>query len=770
LNCEKNQRNTPVRPEHEWELEVGRALAAVSRELIQPDKSFAEIAKIVLDWAKKLTDSDHGYVSSIDPQTKANVSYTLTEMMGKDCRLSSEDMRIEFPVGEDGKYPTLWGHALNTRESFYTNDPASHPMSTGLPEGHVPMTRFLSVPAVVSGILKGQIALANSTRDYTDRDLEAIKQLAAPYGLALQRKRAEVRLARSEERYKLAQRAANIGSWDWDIITGELHWSETIEPLFGFGIGEFEKTYEAFLETVHPEDRQILTDSVTKCVEQDEEYAIEHRIIWPDGTVRWMSETGDVFRDGKGRALRMLGVVQDITEKKLARQRLDRMFGEVKKSHDDYLSILNMMRVGILVCQANGRATFANEAANEILNLPLGRIKGKHWSELIPFEKPDNVAIEKLFSTDLEKREKIQADVLFPNRKRYRLEIELRDDPRNQDGRIFFLYDMSEVHDLRNMLEKRAQFGDLTGKSSAMQDVFKRIREVATVDWTVLIEGETGTGKELVASAIHYSSPREAKPFITVNCAGLTDSLLSSQLFGHKKGAFSGAIEDHRGFFEEASGGTLFLDEIGDISPKLQLGLLRVLEAREINRVGESRPRKVDARILVATNKDIQKEVDAGVFRADLLYRIRVARLQLPPLRERREDIPLLAASFLDKSRVATGKEVTGISAMAMNALLDHHWPGNVRELKTAIEFATLHCAGDMIEFDDLPPEIEAYLGKKADTHLPQANAVLDQRQRILLALEQTGGNRNQAAQALGISRATLFRRLAEYGITKPHK
>jgi DNA-binding NtrC family response regulator len=294
-----------------------------------------------------------------------------------------------------------------------------------------------------------------------------------------------------------------------------------------------------------------------------------------------------------------------------------------------------------------------------------------------------------------------------------------------------------------------------------MQSIYQRIQEVSNVDWTVLIEGETGTGKELVARAIHFASHRKKGPFIAVNCAGLTDSLLTSQLFGHRRGAFTGAVEDHKGLFEVANGGTLLLDEIGDISKSMQTSLLRVLEEKEITRLGESKPRKIDVRILTSTHRDLSQDAENGHFRPDLLYRIRVARITLPLLTERREDIPLLTDLFLGQSRAATGKAVTGVSEEAMRILLQYRWPGNVRELKSAIDFATLHCRESVISVEDLPPEI--VYAKHSEP--PTDTLYEDERQLILAALESAKGNRTVAARHLGISRATLYRRMAHLEI-----
>ena len=387
------------------------------------------------------------------------------------------------------------------------------------------------------------------------------------------------------------------------------------------------------------------------------------------------------------------------------------------------------------------------------------KISGKKWNRVLPFQKEDFPRIETMLRRAAPKRKKIEAKFGIPGKKGIWLEVEINDDPRDPDRKIMALYDMSEVYDLRHLLEKRAKFQDIVGKSEPMQAVYARIKEVATVDWTVLIQGQTGTGKELVARAIHATSHRRDKPFIAVNCAGLEDSLLTSQLFGHRRGAFTGAVEDHKGFFEAAAGGTLFLDEIGDISKSMQASLLRVLEEKEITRVGESRPRKVDVRILAATHRNLSEAAEAGNFRRDLLYRIRVARIALPPLRERREDIPLLYETFLAVGRAVTGKNVQRLSDDALRLLLNYDWPGNVRELKSVVESAILGCEGAVIQKQDLPFEI---LHAEPQT-TPESFS--DDKNGMLAALKKTRGSRTKAAGLLGMSRATFYRRLDDYGI-----
>lgn len=323
-----------------------------------------------------------------------------------------------------------------------------------------------------------------------------------------------------------------------------------------------------------------------------------------------------------------------------------------------------------------------------------------------------------------------------------------------------------EAEDKAAELERRladsGRFFDLVGRSACMTRLYTEVQEIAAVDSTVLIEGETGTGKELVARAIHSASRRKDQPFIAVNCAGFTESILGSQLFGHKKGAFTGAIDTQEGVFEAAHGGTIFLDEIGDIPPGVQTNLLRVLQEREITRLGEAKPRKVDVRVLAATHHRLVDDVEKGTFRRDLLYRIRVARIHISPLRERSEDVPMLAYFFLNQFRSIMEKPVHQISEAAMEAMTDYSWPGNVRELKSAIESAVIHCKNSIIQYDDLPPEIIAP-DVPPQRRLEQSSS--DERDRILTALREAHGNRSEAARLLGMSRRTFYRRLLEYDL-----
>src|SRR5581483_5545766 len=322
-----------------------------------------------------------------------------------------------------------------------------------------------------------------------------------------------------------------------------------------------------------------------------------------------------------------------------------------------------------------------------------------------------------------------------------------------------------EIARLRREVHKEYSFHQILGKSKPMQEVFDLIRRVADSPTNVLITGESGTGKELVAKAIHYNSDRRHAPFVPVNCAAIPEALLESELFGHVKGAFTDAKTDKRGLFEEAHTGTLFLDEISELPILLQAKLLRAIQEREIRRVGATKPIAVDVRIIAATNLSLADEVKAKRFRDDLYYRLNVIEVRMPPLRERREDIPLLVDAFLKKCAEARGKRVQGVSEAALALLVDYAWPGNVRELENVVERAVTLSRGDKIMPEDLPPAIQGARGDRrildeaAERTLPLEEV---EKEYILRILEKTGGNKYQAAHILGIDRKTLYRKLGE--------
>ena len=325
---------------------------------------------------------------------------------------------------------------------------------------------------------------------------------------------------------------------------------------------------------------------------------------------------------------------------------------------------------------------------------------------------------------------------------------------------------LTENRELRAALAERHRVEGIIGESGAMQEMLSVVRRVAPSDATVLIRGESGTGKELIARALHYASPRAARPLVKVNCAALAESLLEAELFGHEKGAFTGAVTARKGRFELADGGSLFLDEIGDLPPHLQVKLLRVLQEREFERVGSSRPIKVDVRLLAATHRNLEALVREGRFRDDLYYRINVVTIQLPPLRERREDVPMLIDHFLRGFADKNGKSIRGLTREAREALLRYDYPGNVRELENLIERAVVLTRDDVIDLTDLPLTLEAQAAEsESGAGLVAAVEGLERRM-IREALAKADGIQTRAAELLGIGERVLRYKLKKYGLS----
>jgi DNA-binding NtrC family response regulator len=318
---------------------------------------------------------------------------------------------------------------------------------------------------------------------------------------------------------------------------------------------------------------------------------------------------------------------------------------------------------------------------------------------------------------------------------------------------------------LQEELQKRHQFSNIIGKSDAMKRIFEVVQQVSPSKASVLITGESGTGKEMIAEAIHYNSPRKDKPLIKVHCAALTETLLESELFGHERGAFTGAVARKRGRFELAHMGTLFLDEIGEISQSVQIKLLRVLQDKQFERVGGEETLDVDVRVIAATNRDLMEAIQEGDFREDLYYRLNVVNIHIPPLRERKEDIPLMVASFLREFSRENGKNIEALEPKARMVLYNYTWPGNVRELRNCIESAVVMSKSNIITVDDLPPHIRADSEPdtlKLTTGLSLAEA---EKEVIRATLAQQNGNKSRTAEVLGIGRKTLHRKLQEYGL-----
>lgn len=433
-------------------------------------------------------------------------------------------------------------------------------------------------------------------------------------------------------------------------------------------------------------------------------------------------------------------------------------------------AILNGIADGVVVVGLDHKVLFMNRAAKEILGRTGDKtiVCGENCREVVGHSA---CALGCLVMNTIKTGEHIYnyEAVLGRDDKKTILSINtaaIKDKDGNVIGGAEIFRDVSLIKELKDELKERYSFKNVIGRNYRMHEVYELLHEVAPTKSTVLIEGESGTGKELIANAIHHNSKRSGKPFIKLNCAALSEGVLESELFGHVKGAFTGAIADKAGRFELANGGTLFLDEIGEISLQTQVKLLRVLQEGEFERVGGTKSVKVDVRIIAATNKDLRAAVEKGEFREDLYYRLKVVPIHLPPLRKRKDDIPLLVKHFIEKFNKEMYMEVTNLSPRAMELLLDYNYPGNIRELEHILEHAFVRCRGKTIHPEHLPKELQRVdmIDRAMESEEPLKEL---ERETILRALNEADWKLQACAGRLRISRTTLWRRMKELGIEK---
>jgi two-component system response regulator HydG len=442
-----------------------------------------------------------------------------------------------------------------------------------------------------------------------------------------------------------------------------------------------------------------------------------------------------------------------------------RLADEKEKYRSNLEAIFRSVKDGIVTVDESLKIVEVNEAAERICGLKRGA-RDQVFSSV---ETNCGKKCLRTLAATIQEKTPVEADRLECERTTVPRQVvsvtssPLLDHQGMFSGAVIVVRDETRLADLERDLGERRRFHNLIGRSEAMQKIYGLIETLSDLQTTVLITGESGTGKELVGEALHCRGGRSAKPLVKVNCAALSESLLESELFGHVRGAFTGAVKDKVGRFQRADGGTIFLDEIGEISPRTQLRLLRVLQEMEFERVGDSTPLRVDVRVIAATNRDLSEKVRKGEFREDLYYRLKVVEIALPPLRKRPEDIPHLTDHFLSKFSAKLGREVTGVSADVKKIFMDYPWPGNVRELEHALEHACILCSSGTITREDLPSHFLDFPGaaSPADSTGEQNEVA-----RILGALEKTAGNKVKAARLLGIDRKTLYRKIDKYGIT----
>ena len=452
---------------------------------------------------------------------------------------------------------------------------------------------------------------------------------------------------------------------------------------------------------------------------------------------------------------------------------------QLTASHQRLEAVLNATGDAMAMYNATGHLMFADQGYEKLFNLKENELKKIPPDALMTrfkerFQEPGLPLEGKVLLEDNAKKE-TRSGQLPKQRLFYQSTAPVRDDSENVIGRLMVYRDVSreieveqmkaEVLRLRTELGTTYSFNGIVGDSPKMQQMYALIKQATESDITVLIRGESGTGKELIARLFHFNSPRKEEPFVAINCAALPEPLIESELFGHEKGAFTGATYQRIGAFERAEGGTIFLDEIGDMQPVLQAKLLRVLQERKISRIGGSTTLPVNVRVIAATNQNLENAIRAGTFREDLFYRLSAFPISIPPLRERREDIPLLANHFIERCATRLDKSVSGLSNAALRVLLQYDWPGNVRELENAIERAVLLETTRVLQASNFPSELSPLLAAQSD----QPTAILPlekvEFQAIAHALEASDHNVTRAARALGINRATLYRKLKRYDL-----
>ena len=468
-----------------------------------------------------------------------------------------------------------------------------------------------------------------------------------------------------------------------------------------------------------------------------------------------------LIRNQTGEPTGFRGIFRDITDLKQAQEEIT-----VQKRRLD--AIFRSVNEGIITVDPEMRIIEINQAARKICGLTPNLKIGDTFS--IGQNYCGNTCLD-IFTEVLSKQTSIKEYNIeccrkdHPSKKLILNSAPLLNDQKNPIGAILVIRDVTRLRDLERQLIEHHQYQNIIGKNKKMMEIYSLLDDLAYIETTVLISGENGTGKELVARALHFSGNRALKPFITVNCSALAENLLESELFGHVKGSFTGALRDREGRFKTADKGTILLDEIADISPRIQLKLLRVLQEKEFEPVGSSKTIKVDVRLIASTNKDLKALVDKGEFREDLYYRLKVIEIHIPPLRERLDDLPMLVDHFCQKFNATLKKQIIRLDENVMKVLMNYHWPGNIREFEHTIERAFILCHGQTILLEHLPPEI--LKGSRPPDPKPVRKAA-DDASALLAMLQKTGWNKSKTARLMGMSRLTIYRKMIKYGLNPP--
>ncbi len=671
------------------------------------------------------------------------------------------------------------GTAAFLKEPVITSDIASDPLWVGYQDialSHGIRASWSQPLVSQSQEVFGTFAMYFAEpRTPSDSDLQLINTAGHIALIAVQRTRADEQLRRSEAYLAEAQRLSRTGSFGWNVLTGEMVWSKETFCILGYD-QEMKPSLDLVFERVYPEDLALVRQTITRASLESTNVDFEHRLLLPDGSVKHVHLLSHAARD-QAVALEFVGAISDVTARKIAE-------GKIRQKEEELRRIVDLIPQIVIVIAPDGSPLYANRVALDYMGVRQEEVSFVGFGGRL--SHPEDV--KKLRSL---RRESLVRGVPFELEQRmlgkhggYRWFLFRYNPLKDESGKLIQWYvTATDIQDrrqaeerirnenlaLREEIDTASMFEEIVGSSEALSKVLQQVKRVAPVDSTVLILGETGTGKELIARAIHKRSLRSSRAFIRVNCAAISPGLIASELFGHEKGAFTGATHRRLGRFELADHGTILLDEIGELPHEIQLALLRVLQEREIERVGGSQPISVDVRVLAATNRDLKTAVAAGTFRSDLFYRLNVFPLEIPPLCARPEDTALLIEYFVHRYARKLGKPIRGVDKKTLDLLQAYHWPGNVRELQNVIERAVILCDKEHLSIDPSWIYQEGQLLQSGPPRSRTAPAT-DERTIIEMALKKTGGRisgAKGAAAKLGLPPSTLESKIKALKINK---
>jgi PAS domain S-box-containing protein len=606
--------------------------------------------------------------------------------------------------------------------------------------------------------------LSRETGSPTPEHQRIISEVTHLASVAIAHSQRATALRRSEAYLAEAQTLSRTGSFGWQVASGTLFWSRETFTILGFQ-PDRKPSLDLVFSRIHPEDLSYVQQVIADASREGSDLDFEHRLLRADGSVQHLHVRARAVTNESG-ALEYMGAVSDVTATKLAQE-------QIRRNEQELRQVIDAIPQLIVAMDPVGRILYANESVLQSTGLSLWEVMDEGFRTWL--FHPDD--LEKLRN---DREQRMQRGVPFELEMRARLKdrqyrwylVQYKplvdatgrlvrwyatgtdiDERRRAEERI-----RNENVALREEISRASMFEEIVGTSEAVRAVLRQVSQVAPTDSTVLISGETGTGKELIARAIHHRSARAARAFVTVNCAAIPASLIASELFGHERGAFTGALQRRQGKFELADGGTIFLDEVGELPADTQMALLRVLQEREFERVGSSRPQKVDVRVIAATNRDLQTAVDERSFRSDLFYRLNVFPIDVPPLRDRPTDIPLLVEYFVHRFAKRAGKRINGINAATLDVLREYSWPGNIRELQNVIERGVIVADTETLTVD------QRWFLKRPAAHIPPKAPLEDElqaheRARVEAALAESKGRvsgPDGAAARLGMPRSTL--------------